>query len=180
MNGALTLFIFKFSLLYFSYGPVVYLLKGVYLMSWPQILKRCFLVFLFSSSVAIADDNQPVSEWTQAALLDTLSASYADTPADIAEVEQYFLPAAWHPMISFLRDKRVIVNEQELVLHPRALNAATITDNGYCDQSRCWTVSQSIAIPELRLNLDIAAVVIASTGKTPYLIQSLNMNLRSD
>lgn len=141
------------------------------------ILSVWLVSFLFNSSIIYADGSKVVSDWTQETLLSTLAASYRDTPDDIAEVQQYFFPSAWYPMIGFLKDKRVLINAEKLTLHPYALTPPQIIKSGYCGTVRCWRIKQTIGIPELQLKLDVSLLVVPSTGNTPFLIQSLDMSL---
>lgn len=144
-----------------------------------RIKLALFLIWIFSYTYA---DQTNIGAWTQNLLIETLSASYKDTPSEIRAVQKNYLPYAWGPMHQFLLDKRVEINEKMLTLHPKALTAPQITESNDCELSSCWQVIQSFNIPELSLNIDLSLQVIPGNivkgSDSPFVVQSLSMILR--
>ena len=126
-----------------------------------------------------ADSQTSLSDWTQNVLTTTLSASYKDTPSDIQALRKNFLPQAWVPMIQFLRDKRIQINDQKLTLHPTAVNPPQITESQQCGIAPCWQVNQSYDIPELSITIAFALQVIpgqvAKNAPGNFVVQSLSL-----
>ena len=137
---------------------------------------------MFSTLYAAQQPN--IQTWTQKVLVDTLSASYTDHQAQVDEVKKNYLPQAWGPMVQFLRDKRIKINTNKLTLHPQPLMAAQVSDSDECGISPCWQVVQSFRIPELSQRINISLYIIpgamAKNSSSPYVIQSLSLNLQSD
>ncbi|KTD11027.1 hypothetical protein Lgra_1993 [Legionella gratiana] len=145
-----------------------------------RIKLALFLFWMFS--YADAADQTNIGAWTQNLLIETLSASYKDTPSEIMAVQKNYLPYAWGPMHQFFLDKRVEINEKMLTLHPEPLTSPQIIENNDCESSPCWRVIQSFNIPELSLNIDLSLQVIPGKivkgSDSPYVVQSLSMILR--
>ncbi|ARB91165.1 hypothetical protein [Legionella longbeachae] len=145
-----------------------------------RIKRALFLVWFFS--YAYATDQTNIGDWTQNLLIETLSASYKDTPSEINAVQKNYLPYAWGPMHQFLLDKRIEINEKMLTLHPKALTTPQIMKNNDCEIAPCWQVIQSFNIPELSLNIDLSLQVIPGNivkdSDSPFLVQSLSMSIR--
>lgn len=145
-----------------------------------RIKLAIFLIWIFS--YAYATDQTNIGNWTQNLLIETLSASYKDTPEEIRTVQKNYLPYAWGPMHQFLLDKRVEINEKMLILHPKALTTPQIIESNNCELTPCWQVIQSFNIPELSLNIDLSLQVIpgniAKASDSPFVVQSLSMILR--
>ncbi|RUR05324.1 hypothetical protein [Legionella sp. km772] len=127
-----------------------------------------------------ADNQASLGDWTQNLLTATLSASYKDTPAQIAELRKNYLPQAWGPMIQFLRDKRIQINEQKLILHPLAVNSPEIMESNQCGIAPCWQVTQSFDIPELKVRLAFVLQVIpgeVAKNAGSFVVQSVSMSM---
>lgn len=131
-------------------------------------------------SLANADDNEEqVCTWAEKILKETLSASYEDTPSDIAEMQQYYMPSAWWPMKEFFASKRDLINKQKLTLHPQLQTAATVVSRGDCGGITCWRVNLAYYIPEFRHDINFSLLIFAnSQGNSPFLIQSADMVIR--
>ena len=93
-----------------------------------------------------------------------------------------YLPQAWGPMVQFLRDKRIEINEKQLTLHPEPLTYPIVMSSNDCGFSPCWNVTQSFNIPELFLKMDCSLHVIPGSlvkgSSTQYIIQSLSLVLQ--
>ncbi|KTD07866.1 hypothetical protein [Legionella jamestowniensis] len=142
------------------------------------------LLFFFLSSTYADDTTTKVGNWAQQVLMDTLSASYRDTPADIEEVQKNFLPEAWGPMHLFFLDKRVQINEEKLTLHPQIRTTPAVIESNNCSVSPCWQVKQSFNIPELSLTIDFTLQIVPASvvkkATSPFLIQSLSIVMHND
>jgi hypothetical protein len=143
-------------------------------------IKLAFFLFLICTYAYGA--NQPsIGKWTQNVLMDTLSASYKDTPSEIKAVQNNYLPYAWGPVSQFLRDKRDEINASKLILHPRPINAPNVVSTNECNLAPCWQVTQSFKIPELLLKIDVSLRVIPGNAvkgaNTPFIIQSMSLSL---
>lgn len=142
-------------------------------------IKLTAIFIFFVLSCAHADNTTMIGNWAQQILVDTLSASYMDTPAEIEAVQKNYLPGAWGPMHQFFLDKRVEINEKKLVLHPQALTTPTVMKNNNCGLSQCWQVNQSFSVPELSLSIDFSLQVVPGSlvknSTSPFLIQSLSL-----
>ncbi|STX41172.1 Macrophage killing protein with similarity to conjugation protein [Legionella donaldsonii] len=136
------------------------------------------LPFLFISLANADDSEQRVCTWAEQILMKTLSASYADTAEDIASVQQYYMPSAWWPMKEFFSDKRDLINNQRLILHPQLQTAATVISQGYCGGVLCWRVNLAFYIPELHQDIKFSLLILpTSKGNAPFIVQSLDMIL---
>lgn len=144
-------------------------------------IKMAFL-FFFVCSYLHAEDAGNVGDWTQQILIDTLSASYKDTPAEIEAVKKNYLPYAWGPMNQFLLDKRIEINEKQLTLHPKPLTNPKVTESTNCGVSPCWNVEQIFYIPELLLNvyfsLQVTTGAIQKDSTSPFMIRSLSIVIK--
>ncbi len=142
-----------------------------------RIKLAILIVFVFS--YAHADDMTTIGDWAQHILMETLSASYKDTPAEIKAVRKNYLPGAWGPMHQFLLNRRVEINEKKLTLHPQPLTSPTVVPNNDCGLSQCWRVNQSFNIPELSLTMHFSLQIVPASlikGSTSlFLIQSLSI-----
>lgn len=140
-----------------------------------------FIVLFLIFCVHAKTTHHNVTAWVQQTLMDTLAASYGDTPADIDRVKRNYYPAAWWPMNHFFRDRLEAIKMKKLILHPKPLTPARITASGQCGTSQCWRVTQAYQIPELSIIIDCSLLVVpASTmlkSKSPFLIQSLSLKI---
>jgi len=140
--------------------------------------RLALLLFVFCFSVH-ADTQTTVGNWTANLLTTVLSARYDDTPSSIEELRKNFLPQAWVPMIQFLRDKRVQINEQKLILHPTAINSPHVEESQLCGISPCWQIAQTYDVPELSLRLAFLLQVIpGQVAKNPhneFVVQSMSL-----
>lgn len=137
------------------------------------------VLFLIYSATSVADTKEDVAQWAQKIFIATLSASYQDTQEDINAISKYYLPAAWNAMHGFFSDKQVIIDTQKLILHPIALTKPIVMATNDCG-TPCWRVDQAFSIPEMRLRIDLGALVVNSTQTPPYLIQSLNIVVKNN
>ncbi|AHE66905.1 hypothetical protein Loa_01352 [Legionella oakridgensis ATCC 33761 = DSM 21215] len=126
-------------------------------------IKLAVFIFFMFSCTAYADDTTTIGHWAQHVLVETLSASYKDTPAEIAAVRKNYLPGAWGPMHQFLLDKRVEINKKKLTLHPKPLHPPVVIASNDCGLSPCWKVSQSFNIPEMSLTLDFSLQIVPAS-----------------
>lgn len=134
---------------------------------------------LYFSSIAHSFGDSYVTDWTQKTLIETLSASYFDTPQDVALVRKKYSQAAWEPMSAFFNKELKMIDKQKLVIHPKPLTEPKITNLTDCISDQCWRVNQSFNIPELHMNIDFSLLVVSASpsGDSPFLIQSVNMNV---
>jgi hypothetical protein len=144
-------------------------------------IKIAFVVFFICSYVH-ADDFRSVGNWTQEILMGTLSASYTDTPAEIAAIKKNYLPYAWGPMHQFLLNKRAEINEKQLTLHPKPLTHPKVMESTNCGVSPCWEVVQVFYIPELSVNiyfsLKVTKGTIVKNSPLPFMIRSVSIVIK--
>ncbi|MDX1838362.1 hypothetical protein [Legionella taurinensis] len=144
-----------------------------------KLMAFIVLFLLFCAHAKTGPHN--VTAWVQQTLMDTLSASYGDTPTDIDKVKRNYYPAAWWPMNHFFRDRLELIKVKKLILHPKPLTAARITASGPCGTSQCWRINQSYQIPELSIIIDFSLLVVPANtmlkSKSPFLIQSLSLKI---
>ena len=137
------------------------------------------LLSLCISFFAHASGDSYVTDWTQKTLIETLSASYFDTPQDVALVRKKYSQAAWEPMSDFFNKELKMIDEQKLIIHPKPLTEPTISKLAECISDQCWRVNQSFNIPELHMNIDFSLLVVSASPSedSPFLIQSVDMNV---
>ena len=135
------------------------------------------LICLPLNVYAFTDDE--VVKWSSAVLTQTLSASYQDTPEQIAAVRSHYMLAAWGPMLDFFVEKRAYVQKNQLTLHPTPLSDPTLVASGLCHDLPCWRVNQSFSVPELAFNIDFSLLItITGNMSDPALIvQSMDFVL---
>lgn len=146
-----------------------------------KLALHCALLFtLLSSTASYSSNNQlgdtAVTQWTEHVLMESLTASYQDTQADIEQVQKYYSHAAWEPMNLFFDKELQAIETHKLTVHPKPINKPTVTQENNCQFKSCWRVNQSYNLPELHLNIDFSLLIIRS-NTTQYLIQSLNMKV---
>lgn len=142
-----------------------------------RIIRFILLFSFFASFLIHAAKDSYVTDWAQQLLIDTLSASYLDTPADIESVQKNYSSAAWDPMIDFFDNERQTIQLYKLTLHPVPLNEPVLSEMDNCGSARCWRVNQTYNLPELHLNIDFSLFIVNSANGTPLLVQSLDMKV---
>ncbi|WP_051555158.1 hypothetical protein [Legionella fairfieldensis] len=138
----------------------------------------CLLLFfalLFSPFSYSDSDDLQVANWTEQVLLKTLSISYQTTPDDFALLKQNFLNNAWLALSNFLSEELETLRDQQLTLHPAAIEQAQVVNSGYVSGIHFWRVNQTISLPELSLAIAFSVIVIKRNGTPPYVIQSIDM-----
>jgi hypothetical protein len=140
-----------------------------------------FCISFFTASLIYASRDNYVTDWAQKTLMDTLAASYLDTPEEVEVVQKKYSPAAWGPMSDFFHKELKIIQDQKLTLHPIPLTQATITRSENCISVHCWRVSQLYKIPELHMNIDFSLLIVSASpsGDSPFLIQSVDMKVHN-
>lgn len=142
------------------------------------VVRFVLVLALATASVTHAskDDDQKVTLWAQSILIDSLSASYRDTDAEIFEVQKYYSQGAWEPLNDFFHEELKIIKEQKLTVHPKALTPPNLMMELHCLKIPCWRVNQSFNLPELNMSIDFSLLMI--TYKNNFFIDSLNMRVR--
>ncbi len=147
-------------------------------------LHLLLLINLLSGSVSFAANTIPnsiqVTEWAQRVLMDSLTASYFDTPEDIKSVQKYYSLAAWEPMNSFFDNELKRIEYYKLSLHPKPLTPPKLLKEINCEYKLCWRVNQKFKLPELRMIIDFSLLIsrIMQNDTEHYLIQNLNMTVQ--
>lgn len=141
--------------------------------------KAVVLISFFISFLAHASSNNYVTDWAQKTLIQTLTVSYLDTPADVEAIQKKYSHAAWEPMSAFFNKETNMIDQQKLSTHPKPLTEPKITKLTDCISDQCWRVNQSFNIPELHMNIDFSLLVVSASpsGDSPFLIQSVDMNV---
>ncbi|WP_298627722.1 hypothetical protein [uncultured Legionella sp.] len=139
------------------------------------------LISLFISSACSVANSVPntiqVTEWAQQVLMDSLNASYYDTPEDINSVQKHYSLEAWRPMNSFFNNELKIIEQYKLSIHPIALTKPQLLPEPNCEYKLCWRVNQKFKLPELNMIIDFSLLIsrIIRSDAEYYLIQNLNM-----
>lgn len=135
----------------------------------------CLLLFfmLLFSDLNYANDSR-VLVWARQTLLSTLTIDYTNMKDKFNKSKSNYMPEAWGALKNFLGDKTALIQNDELSLHPKALDAGSIIDAGTISNVTYWRINQAISIPELTARLNFSLVVIKNTNP-PFLIQSLNV-----
>lgn len=140
-------------------------------------LRFILLLSFFASFLIHAAKDSYVTDWAQQLLIDTLSASYLNTPAEIETVRNNYSRAAWDPMSNFFENELQFIQLYKLTLHPKPINEPTILEIENCASARCWRVNQTFNIPELHMNIDFSLLIINTSSGTPLLVQSVDMKV---
>lgn len=138
-------------------------------------------ISFFISSLSYASSDEYVTDWAQKTLMNTLAASYLDTPEEVEMIRKEYSQEAWVPMSEFFHKELQIIEEQKLTLHPKPITEVTITRTKHCISVHCWRVNQAYKIPELHMNIGFSLLIVgASPAKdSPFLIQSLDMKVHN-
>lgn len=138
-------------------------------------------ISLAISSLAYDYTDRDVLSWAQQTLMETLSASYNDKPADNEAIQKKYYSAAWDQMVNFFHEKLDLIRSQQLTLHPRPLTNPVIVASGQLAGFQSWRVDQIFNIPELRANIRFSVLVINAKPDEdpPFLIESLNMQVEN-
>ncbi|MCL9685303.1 hypothetical protein [Legionella maioricensis] len=137
------------------------------------------LIAFFVSSLAHAFSDSYVTDWAQKTLIETLTVSYLTTPEETEATQKKYSLAAWEPMSAFFNKELIVIDQQKLSTHPKPLTEPTITKLTKCISDQCWRVNQSFNIPELHMNIDFSLLLVTASpgGYSPFLIQSVDMNV---
>ena len=142
--------------------------------TWRQGWLACGLFFF--SMLAWADD-QVVLDWSQKVLLQTLSVSYKQTPADFAQIKLNYTRNAWAGLSGFLSDAVETIRADELTLHPKLLTPPDLVEKGNYQGIAYWRVNMLVLVPELNKQLGFSLLIVKTdpTQLGPYLIQSMDI-----
>lgn len=142
-----------------------------------QAIGFVLILSFFASFLIYAADDKYVANWAQQLLIDSLSASYLNTPSEIEAIQKNYSMAAWEPMSDFFENEQQIMELNKLILHPEPLTTPTVSEVEDCMFSRCWRVNQSFNVPELHMNIDFSLFIIKSLSGSPLLVQSVGMKV---
>lgn len=146
-----------------------------------KIFRVLAILLVFFSPVSFAYSDQEVTDWGAKVMLKTLSASYLDSPADIASVRKNYMLAAWGPMTDFLVQKRAYIQQNHLILHPTPLGSAQLVDKGTCHNTPCWSVSQSFFIPEISSNVEMTlSITLIGIQQQDLIVQSMDVKFTNN
>src|SRR3990167_5082273 len=149
-------------------------------MKWLHLFGLMALIF---SSMANAFTEKEVIEWGSQVMEKTLSASYLDTPTDIANNRKNYMLAAWGPMLDFFSDKRAYIQKHQLILKPKDISKAKLLDQGTCHGLPCWRINQSFLIPELKFKIDMYLLITTEGprgGEQTLVVQSMEFTLHEE
>ncbi|MGQ3889744.1 DotI/IcmL/TraM family protein [Legionella sp. CNM-1927-20] len=134
---------------------------------------RFILIITLLPTTSFADNNR-VLAWTKQTLLKTLSLNYQTIDNQLNSVKSHYTPEAWQNLKSFLGDKISTVRDNQLILHPTAVNKKQFIAQQGFENIIYWRVNQGFNIPELKTTIYFSVVVIPAKNP-PYLIQSLDV-----
>ncbi|WP_419420063.1 hypothetical protein ACNVED_01845 [Legionella sp. D16C41] len=138
--------------------------KGFYKLLWLLIFIPC---------LGYANDAQ-VLTWTRQTLSKTLCISYQTIDSQLSSVKTNYTLEAWQNLKSFLGDKIIMVRDNRLTLHPKAVKTNQLVAKQGFRNIIYWRVNQGFDIPELKMMIYFSVIVIPAKNP-PYLIQSLNV-----
>lgn len=138
-----------------------------------------WLAFLFASP-SYSYTNEQVVQWGSDVMVQTLSASYLDTPQDMEEVRQHYMLAAWGPMLEFFKEKRAYIQTHHLTLTPKPLNKPTLLEQGVCHGAPCWRVQQSFLLPEIKKSISMSLLItpIGISTERGLIVASMDFTLQ--
>lgn len=125
-------------------------------------------------STGVMASTQSVIAWTKQTLLQTFSLNHETMDAQLKKAQSNYTLSAWSDLLSFFGDNTSTVRNYKLNLHPQLTGPAQIISSGDLDGVTYWKIVQPLSIPELKMNVSFAVVVIKA-DKPPFIIQSVNM-----
>lgn len=142
-----------------------------------SLLRNFFLLsFLLAPCFSYADtDDSDVTTWTQDILLNTLSVDYSTYENTFQTYQVNYTQNARDALRGFLGNYLPVIQQNQLTLHPLALNTPQVVNEGYFSGIHFWRINQAIALPELNSQISFSVVVIKANGNPPYIIQSVSM-----
>ncbi|WP_131783577.1 DotI/IcmL/TraM family protein [Legionella gresilensis] len=144
----------------------------------PKYIYKFILLLTLLPMLSFAD-NANVLAWTKQTLLNTLSLNYKTMDNQLNSVKSHYTPEAWQNLNSFLGDKINTIRDNQLTLHPSAVNTKQFIAQQGFENVVFWRVNQGFNIPELKTTIYFSVVVIPAKNP-PYLIQSLNVTKLDD
>lgn len=144
---------------------------------------RAFMlsVIFFISQPLQANDTD-VANWAQKVLLTTLSVSFDDKENHYKEVRPFYSYEAWKALKNFFSQYLDTIENKKLTLHPMVvgqpivLHSGVVKDNNFFDGVQYWMIEQSFYIPEIKLNIHFAVLVL-SQDREGLQIWTINVKL---
>lgn len=138
-----------------------------------------FLICSFFSLVtpSWAYTPQQVSEWTEETLWTTLNAGYHETVSEAANVHRHYKYKAWNAMNTFITLHFDREHNKLFKIQPKPVIPSIILRPEDCDGASCWRVHQGFLIKELRILVDISALVSTAdpSHSSPLIIEDMDI-----